>query len=84
MDEQIFNDVVVAGSGVAAEATQTEGPHSICEQGRVTQRLSVPSLTSVEQCQHVADLVLAHWMNPEVSGAEFDRALDAEIATLAA
>lgn len=48
----MFNHVVVVGSGVAAESTEP------CEDGRVTQRLTIPLLTTVEQCQEIADLVL--------------------------
>lgn len=65
----MFNHVVVVGSGVAAESTEV-----LAEDGRVTQRLTIPLLTTVEQCQEIADLVLTRDLG--------DAALEDEILIL--
>ena len=85
MTDEQFNHIIVVGTNCVAEAVQTVGEHSVHgDHGRLVQRLSIPSLTSAPQCQHIADLVLAYWMTPDVSGAVFDRELDDVIARMVA
>lgn len=66
MNDQKFNDVIVAGHDgdqvVSAEAMIETGEFSVHgDRGRVTQRLTLSALITVEQAQRVADMVLARF-----------------------
>jgi hypothetical protein len=64
LPEPLFNHTVVVGTDVSAEAVKLSGPHGVDTQGHITTRLTVPSLTSVEQCQQIADLALSYSLAP--------------------